>query len=203
MLGLLKIKQRPEKSDEFAKLVGAHRNSLCIVGNSPCELGSNNGAKIDAYDLVIRFNNFSVEKPFEKDYGTKTNIWVRSSPGSDVKNRDISGFGLIMFSGNFPHYRGQWKLHKDYAKTKQVEFFPSAIWHELIEQLQAPPSAGLLTLYTIFKQIGPIPRGNIFGFSPGQQISEESNAHYFDAANPGIRHNWRKEQEILESISKL
>jgi len=186
------------QSAEFENLIYAHKYSFCIVGNSPAELNSGNGAKIDAHDLIIRFNNFSVQAPFDMDYGARTDIWVRSSPGSDVKNRDISAFKLIMFSGNFNNPR--WKLLKQYLRHKPVGFFPTSYWHELAEQLKAPPSAGLLTLYTIFKIVGPLPKANIFGFSLKSQLQKSAQAHYFDAAKPETRHNWQKEQEIFETL---
>lgn len=48
--------------------------SVAVVGNGPQEIGKGKGKEIDSYDIVVRFNNFQLEG-FEKDYGTKTNIW--------------------------------------------------------------------------------------------------------------------------------
>lgn len=184
---------------DFEKLIMANKNSFCIVGNSADELGTDNGEKIDRHNLVIRFNNFSNDRKFLKDYGSKTDIWVRSSEGSDVINRDISPFRLIMFSGgNFIHNNKSWKLIRKYAKTKPVGFFPDHLWHELITELKAPPSAGLLALYSIHKLTGTIPATSVYGFSK----KTSTRAHYFDEAKPGIRHNWAKEKEILATIIK-
>ena len=49
--------------------------SIAIVGNGPQELGKNSGKEIDSHDVVVRFNLFSLDDKYKKDYGTKTNIW--------------------------------------------------------------------------------------------------------------------------------
>jgi len=186
----------------FRKLVEKNKDSLCIVGNSASELNSGNGAKIDRHKLIIRFNNFNVEAPYDKDYGEKTNIWVRSAEGSPVQDRDTSAFDLVMISGgNFIHADRRWKMINEYIKNgAALSFFPNSSWYELVAKLEAPPSAGLLTLYSIYKLIGPIPRSSVFGFSFVDQLDAAHKAHYFDDAKPGNRHNWQKEREIFESL---
>ena len=66
---------------EFNKLI--KDKNIAIVGNGPSELGSNHGKEIDNHDLVIRMNNYQIDG-FEKDYGKKTDIWIRGVGSSDV-----------------------------------------------------------------------------------------------------------------------
>ena len=47
---------------------------IVIVGNGTSILDKANGDKIDNFDTVLRFNGFKI-KGFEKNTGTKTNIW--------------------------------------------------------------------------------------------------------------------------------
>jgi hypothetical protein len=62
------------KSNIMKKLVTG--KSVAIVGNGPQELGRKSGVKIDSHDIVVRFNDFSVDEQFIADYGKKTDIHV-------------------------------------------------------------------------------------------------------------------------------
>lgn len=50
--------------------------SVIVVGNGPSVLKANHGAKIDAHDEVVRFNEFQTDG-FERHTGTRTTLWVR------------------------------------------------------------------------------------------------------------------------------
>ncbi|HDZ9160661.1 TPA: hypothetical protein RUY82_003349, partial [Vibrio cholerae] len=78
---------------------------------------------------------------------------------------------------------------------------PNRIYEELISRLGAMPSAGLAILYWIYKEIGPIPKGSVFGFSFGNQKSNSSQ-HYFlnTKSKSHYNHNWSKEGEVLREI---
>jgi SAM-dependent methyltransferase len=47
---------------------------VVLVGNGPSVLGSALGPRIDAHDVVVRFNNFKVSG-YEPDVGTRTDLW--------------------------------------------------------------------------------------------------------------------------------
>ncbi len=64
-----------EINEEFKNFV--KNKKVAIVGNGPQELGTNNGEKIDNYDVVIRFNDATKYKNNIEDYGSKTNILSR------------------------------------------------------------------------------------------------------------------------------
>jgi len=49
-------------------------SSVVLVGNGPSVQDAPNGKLIDAFEEVIRFNNFKIEG-FEKNVGTKTTLW--------------------------------------------------------------------------------------------------------------------------------
>ena len=65
-----------KNKDAFKGLVT--NKKVAIVGNSPCEKGKNKGQEIDAHDVVVRFNRIDKISGLEKDYGSKTTIWVRN-----------------------------------------------------------------------------------------------------------------------------
>jgi hypothetical protein len=53
---------------------------VVLVGNGPGVLRSGLGAAIDAFDTVVRFNNFVVEG-FEADVGARTDVWASHFKG--------------------------------------------------------------------------------------------------------------------------
>ena len=66
--------------------------TVAVIGNGPQEIGKGCGEEIDSHDIIIRFNNFNI-KGFEKDYGSKTDIWVRGFQASKYEkgiNRDYN-----------------------------------------------------------------------------------------------------------------
>lgn len=71
---------------------------VAIVGNAPSEIGKSKGKLIDAYDLVIRFNNYEI-KGFEDDYGNNTDIWIRN--GCVNKERDYQNINYIYLNQIF------------------------------------------------------------------------------------------------------
>lgn len=65
-------------------------NNAILVGNSSQPVGRGLGNIVDSFDFVIRINDFVLEG-FEKDYGSKTDIWVTN--GGVVRHpRDPSVF---------------------------------------------------------------------------------------------------------------
>ena len=71
--------------------------SIAIVGNASSEIGKGSGGEIDSYDVVIRFNNFSLEEQYNDDYGRRTDVWA-VTPGIETLNLrgDLSQFLYIM-----------------------------------------------------------------------------------------------------------
>jgi len=64
----LKDLDESKKSDE----------TILVVGNGTSLLDYTNGKEIDAFDVVVRFNNYKL-KGFEENVGTKTDIWVTTT----------------------------------------------------------------------------------------------------------------------------
>ena len=71
----------------FAKLIRENKGSICVVGNSPCEIGRRLGRAIDDHALVVRFNNFSTSPAHAQDYGVKCDVWCRSPFYKDITRR--------------------------------------------------------------------------------------------------------------------
>lgn len=65
-----------EKNKDWYKFL--INKTVAVVGNGPEELGKGHGKEIDAHDIVIRFNSIYRQCEYEKDYGKKTDIWVKN-----------------------------------------------------------------------------------------------------------------------------
>ena len=186
------------------KLLKQYDNSIAVVGNSPKELNKGQGKVIDNHPLVVRFNDYSINPPYDADYGSKTDIWVRSI-GDWVPQRDISQYKSIMVSGlNLAHRYGEWRTIKSYAmQSKPIELFPKKLQYELIDKLHAVPTAGISFCYTLYKTVGPLNPDSMFGFSFTDHIGENATpSHYYNNRPPSDRHNWHAERALFHQLLK-
>lgn len=77
-------------------------HSCVIVGNGPSLLDKPNGARIDAFDIIVRFNLY-VTKGFESHTGTRTDYW----------------FNVI----NFADKPRQWRIWQPYRRIYLHSWF--------------------------------------------------------------------------------
>lgn len=205
---------------ELKQILKQNELDFCIVGNSPKELGKRNGRRIDGHKVVIRFNDFSTDRRFVTDYGSKTSVWIRGSSDNNMytleeKKKILNQFDLIVIRA-----KRRWsKNFRSYMDSNDLEYciFPIEYEIELSKKLGFSPSTGMLTLFYIVKNFGKIHRNRVYGFSfckenrgkdkAGQQV------HYYnrgDLVNPrsgkvekikktflSSRHNWALEEEFF------
>lgn len=186
--------ERIKKCAEIFEVLEANRNSeylrkmlagktVAVVGNSPNLQGKELGAKIDGFDYVVRFNNYKTQG-FEKDYGTKTNIWV-CCQANDIENKAPEireQLAAIVYSVDFKHTKLREKCFNNLCDNLTKDSFVSYISGEDVRDLSDIvdyPSSGLSILY-LLHQLNPLKRENIYGFS----FLEES-ADFYD-------HYWKK-----------
>ena len=182
-------------------------NTYAVIGNSPCEIGKNSGAVIDDNRHVIRFNNFSTNLKFQKDYGKKTTMWVK--PGGffdEVKERSLDGIELVVIGKpDLEHCHTDAVDHILYFKEKGIPVccVPRNIYNEAFSELEGIPSMGVLISNWIHHYLGRIPRNQIFGFSMTDQ-NDNKNSHYFKDSfkRDFYKHDWSKERKMLDSFLK-
>lgn len=179
-------------------------NSFAVVGNAPSEIGTNNGPIIDSKNLIIRFNNYNVTSEYRNDYGSKTNVWIKSGFYHDIERRYIEGYDLVIQSGINPLFRNS--SFEDFSldfRLAGVDFtiIPPYIYYELISRLKTSPSAGLCILYWIYKIKGKISKESVFGFSFGNQKKNAAEHYFMNTKSKGFYpHDWQKEAIILNEI---
>ncbi|MGP9675257.1 MULTISPECIES: glycosyltransferase family 29 protein [unclassified Halomonas] len=192
-----------ENKNKFETLVRDVKGSVCVVGNAPNEIGKNKGKLIDSHKLVIRFNSYNVTYPFNKDYGNRTDVWVRMPFHPYVRNDIDQKLKLVMFTGSNRMHRpyGDWDGILDYVESGvPVSFFNPNHFYELQNILGGPPTSGLMICYSLYKMIGPLKRDQCHGFSFSSDEVNDSY-HYSDGnAAAGGRHHWDKEAEVFARL---
>ncbi len=184
------------------------KKTYAVVGNSPCEIGKNFGSVIDSNRHVVRFNNFSTNLKFQKDYGKKTTIWVK--PGGffdEVKERDLDNIELVIIGKpDLEHNHTDAVDHILYFKEKGIPVccVPRNIYNEAFSELEGIPSMGALVTNWIYHYLGGIPNAQIFGFSMTDQ-GRNKNSHYFKDSykRDFYKHDWDKEKELLNSFLEV
>ena len=189
----------------FEKLMRENYGSVCVVGNSPCDLGCGNGSKIDSHNIVVRFNNFATDHRFSNDYGQKTNVWVKAGSFREVKRRDLQDFKQIIISGS-NHLsrtpRCQDLFLEFMWEGVNASTFPPEIVYEVYRNIKTPPSAGIIMLYWLYKTNGPLDINSVYGFSFTDQ-NRGVSSHYFEDTKKGdYRHDWDAEERFFKTLLK-
>lgn len=186
----------------FVDYLQKHRDSIAIVGNSPCELGKGKGAEIDAHAVIIRLNNFDVTPPFAADYGSKTTVWVR---GRNRRTRERSEeFAFIVYAAShlFSHpFDWQEKVAPYQMRNIDTLHF-GALYHRLYHRLGSPPSSGLLTVQAICDIIGSEAKPDCYGFAFTDHLRPGARSHYFERFTISRQHDWIKEEEYFRELMK-
>lgn len=167
--------------------------NIVLVGNAPSLIGQGKGPAIDAFDHVIRLNDFRL-RGYETDFGTRTTVWYSAAarlarPGSEL-DRGVQTFLYQPVAQHFPDVerfaRRRLKLEVEEAKTA---YLPPHI-HMLTERLiYSRPSTGFRIIgflefmlqrpyavagFNFFQQ------GDLHYFEPGQESASVSEVHAID-----------------------
>jgi len=186
----------------FEKMV--RENSVAIVGSSPKQLGTGTGAQIDAHDFVVRFNQARPDFKFSEDYGSKFNVWVKSTANMFVKRQPFNPHIdlAIMVDGGFYKTKNLHLRFADMASEYKLQVIPSTVFFEVISKIQRQPSLGLLMIYWMSLLRGDMKdQHNIFGISLNDQGANKT-VHYYELGKKisGHRHDWDAERRLFEEI---
>ena len=91
----------PKRFNTFSSFLKG--KTIAVVGNNRREVGRGLGSKIDAHDVVIRFNDHSFYRP--EDYGSKMTIWCRNGSPTMFPDdeRDLRETRFIVFMDDYWH----------------------------------------------------------------------------------------------------
>lgn len=181
-------------------------DEICVVGNGPNDIGRGRGTSIDAHPIVVRFNEFVLNRV--PDYGQKTDIWVVNRgllKGTQLKRERLKISQWICASNNYAYKATgfQKELLEPWLNHIHIGVIPPEIFQALIQRCNCLPSSGLAFLYWMhIVSKKRIDRSHVVGFSHAE--GSGFGTHYFerqDADDPGRHiHNWSSEQEIFHEI---
>lgn len=178
----------------FEKNAGA---SIAVVGNAPIEEGNQNlrqKEKIDASDIVVRFNKFQISS-YEEHIGAKCS-WLAMI----CNNYTGAEFPTILTDNPLFDYVDSGFIDQ-VLKTQLhgVYFIPQQDVVELAGQLQALPSSGVRLIYALHKHRASF---RLFGFSFfNKENTSDSFEHYFEKKKHSEQyHSARKEKAFLFNL---
>lgn len=195
--------------DYFPNRVIENRKSFAVIGNGPSQIGRGTGSKIDEKKLVVRINNGGRPSvPHATDYGSRTNVWLRSLQNYDIlRTPKISGVDHILISGKNPTYHtaGCAEFLKEMERTYgSISMVPDANIREVVSNIKTNPSSGVVFLNWMHRLTNHlVDQENLFGFSLTDQKVRETT-HYFRSSpiRSHHTHNWDTEREYLDRLIK-
>ena len=171
---------------------------IAVVGNAPDLLNKKQGEAIDDADLVVRFNQINMSESLEIDVGKRTDLWV-VSPAFISRKLRSSNYAQMLTSIE-PLSRGsRYWMHLAKQPARSLSLIEPGIWYQLVKELKAPPSSGLLVLRTL-RAIAPQASVSCYGFS-ALATTETSENHYGDRGKASSRHNWLLEAELVRKLA--
>jgi len=213
-----------KKETQLVKLLKS-TDDYCIVGNSPMEIGKENGDIIDSKSLIVRFNDFKINDEFVHDYGERTNVWIRGTNDKLVytmeqKKTILGELDLVIVRAKDDR-NIKFRSFMD-KRDLRYEFLPLEVELSLTHKLGCCPSTGLIVLYMIYLIKGSLNRDNIFGFSFCKENRTKKGTggqiHYYnrnDLVNPETKkvekikktfliskHQWAKEERFFKLMLK-
>ncbi|QLC26659.1 hypothetical protein HFP57_17535 [Parasphingopyxis algicola] len=159
--------------------------SNALIGNSPSLLEQGRGPAIDAFDTVIRLNDFVIEG-YEKDLGTKTDYWYSSANRQASPHRaSVERAKTLMMQPHARHFpdiaafsRGRLGFELDPAETGYL----APCVKMMSENLSYPfPSTGFRVIQILeFLVQCPFTAFGFDFFSSGEM-------HYFDVGETHLQ----------------
>jgi len=194
-----------EMRQQFADFLSRNRGSVCIVGNAAGLSGAGMGEKIDAHDIVVRFNHYRSGTSRLEDTGGRIDVWVRAPNlntadlAEDLAENPTADW--IVLSGPDIRYQlANWEpLRQQLEAGRKILTVPLDIWRALVNELQAPPSAGILLLAWVIRLMGNPGGITATGFQSAVNPASVRQAYHqaLPHHRPGHRHDWTGERELL------
>ncbi len=190
-----------EETGNFLRDIEDQSRRVALVGNSPIELGRGRGPAIDAYETVIRMNEFRTAPPFDRDYGTKTIYAVETFLENQkfLERSDLEDVVIILRRSIYE--KSKWKEVLYYYKQgMRFGYLPHTYYKAAAKLIGCTPSVGFLLALLIKTLRTNVNRSDFFGFSFTDQVRGDRKAHYFDSQPPSMIHDWEREAVAFANL---
>jgi hypothetical protein len=156
---------------------------MAVVGNGPHELGTGNGALIDAHDIVVRFNNYDESPEYTNDYGSKCNILFfgyNKEFGSQNFLKRKSAILVIKSLYEIPFENSSLSGYRDNPISNITTIDSALVRREIqLNYNMNWPTAGLFAIYFFKKVMGiRLTANDIYGFA--LKTGQIKGGHYND-----------------------
>jgi hypothetical protein len=171
---------------------------LAVVGNAASLRRASLGAPVDACSLVVRFNHYGRGPELKPCLGSKIDVWVMS-PAYKGPPPDQVPQWVVVTGPSMEYKLKNWSRVEPLLNLGcKVLTVPLNVWRMGIEQLAAPPSAGVLMLCWLQQILcGNMDKVHVAGL--GGHTSGNPYTALNNQAGPSNRHNWMGEEAWLKS----
>ncbi len=159
-------------------------DATCVlVGNGPSSLEARNGDKIDAFEHVVRLNNYMIEG-FEAFVGSKTTLWAFTPGVVPPRSSPVPPSALSLHGPNVPApapVQHLYHVEKTFYRGVQDSMQHRAFWHSGLERetVGLVPSTGLVVAVWLLRFAG-LDKITLVGFD------------HFSRKKTGQHHYWRE-----------
>jgi hypothetical protein len=171
--------------------------SIIVVGNAAYSYHTDSAEFIDSHDLVFRFNHCFAQTHEPGVTGQKLSYWV-IAPDCQTSLRLQPEHGCLLSGPEALGWIKTTQRVQQLVGSSDLLHIPLQIWRNLVHQLGAPPSSGLLILYWLFTLVeheGVIHR---IGFSTPEHCDQARYHHILQEHQGSTRHHWNMEWKLLE-----
>jgi len=173
------------------------KTKVVIIGGAPTVKDVKLGSLVDAFDLVVRCNNYTTSG-FEQYVGSKTDIWAINTSRS-TKRRDCRVYKEVWHK-NQPAHKLAAKMHQPKSVIRMLD--PDQ-WDERFATMNEPnPSIGFRAIAHALHYYKDV---TAFGFTFFTDTDDGFYKHYYeDVALKEyykkffIKGNWAKDEEERE-----
>lgn len=166
--------------------------SIAVVGNGPSDLGRGLGNEIDAHDVVVRFNNYRIDG-FERDYGSRADVWVKCGAGDLNHEMRHHGINAVLYIEDIMD-RGMLSRFVRYLKEEIknciVDYIDEDERRETLAQMSSHPTAGAFLIHRLsrIKNITVDVYGFAFLESDEKPSAGSFCSHYSNDVTPDVAH---------------
>ena len=185
--------------------------TVALIGSGPQEKGGRLKGKIDAYDLVLRMNAYSLTDDYIQDHGQRCDIWYRTSAEyENERNLRIKGNPKISLIIPFLNFSYPSHLVKQFAKELDkghiIQEISSQEFKSVLKKTNISfPSGGML-LASWLKQTNPaFSLSDCFAMALAKEAPPQNVWYRIDETkNPLPGHNlfyeWQQAHRLFKEI---